>query len=148
MRQKTFKKMLECKLTTEEHLKKSMELSKTLDSIDAAEDKLEMAKSQIKSDITSLEATKNKLKKIVSSGVEFREVECDIVYDWDANTKSIIRPDTGEVVDVDIIPEADLQEHLSFLEEENREINAQHGNGDSTTSDSSVQAEEQAEAVS
>ena len=124
MRQKTCKKMLECKLTTEELVVRSKELSKALDEHDAAEDRLESARTQIKAEIASVEGTINKLKKVVGSGVEFREIECNIVYDWDKKEKIIVRSDTGETVDVDIIPEEDLQEHLELIERENAKINA------------------------
>lgn len=123
MREKKCKRVLECKLTDGEFISKAKELSLTLAKHDAAEDKLKSAQTQIKAEIQSLEGEVNKLKKVVASGIEFRELECLVHYDWDAKTKSIIRPDTGETVDVDIIPESDLQEHFSFLKEENEKLN-------------------------
>ena len=55
--------------------------------------------SQFTSDINSLKADTNLLAEKINSGFEFRDVTCDIEYDFNNNMKTIIRQDTGEIVE-------------------------------------------------
>lgn len=122
MRQTKCKRILECKLTNEELILRAKTMSQTMNKHKAAEDRLKSATSQIKAEIQQLESEINGHQVVVASGNEFRELECVITYNWDDKTRSITRPDTGEIVEVDIIPESDLQEHLAILQEENNAI--------------------------
>lgn len=40
-----------------------------------------------------------RLSRIISSGIEYREVECEKQFDWAKGIVQIVRLDTGEVVD-------------------------------------------------
>ena len=123
MRQSTCRRTLECKLTEKEFTERAKALSQALANKDRAEGRLKSATSQIKAEIEEHTSEYKSLQVVVASGLEFREITCNVVYDWDAKTKSIIRPDTGEIIDVDIIPESDLQEHMEGIAEENKILN-------------------------
>lgn len=52
----------------------------------------------------------------ISTGKEYRDVECSVTFDQKQMKKIIIRMDTGEVVETTKLTTADLQEELEFYE--------------------------------
>lgn len=122
MRQTKCKRVLDCVLTDMELIQRAKTMSQTMNKKVAADDKLKSATTQIKAEIAQLESEIKSLQVVVSSGKEFREIECKIDYDWDKRIKSVVRTDTGVIVEEDIIPESELQEHFKFLEDENKAI--------------------------
>jgi len=57
----------------------------------------------------------------LTSGKEYREVECLIEYDWKEKARRWIRKDTGEEAKQDIIPEDLLQEEMELQEKKGKE---------------------------
>lgn len=105
---------LECILTDAEKLKYGAEMAELHYKKSRAEDQLKSIQSAIKADIAAHEAKINDLSQKISTGREYREVQCAIVYDWDRKVKSSIRNDTGEIAHEDIIPDRELQEEMDL----------------------------------
>lgn len=101
---------LECKLTDSEKLSYAKEMSERIGKKSASEDQLKAATTQIKADIAGHDARIQAIASKLTSGTEYRDVECEIRYDWKKKIKEIIRKDTGEIIHADIIPDKDLQE--------------------------------------
>lgn len=105
---------LQCALTDEEKLRYGSEMSRHLNDLRQCEDSLASFKSQIKGEIETHEARINALSQKIYSGKEFRDVECEIEYDWEKKTRHWIRTDTGEIFKEEPIPECDLQEEMEL----------------------------------
>lgn len=105
---------LECVLTDEETLKYAKEMAEATNKLNQLEDSKKSYNSQIKSEIDSAAAKVNLLSRKVASGKEYRDIECDIVYDWDEKVKRFYRKDTGEFVRECIISEYELQEEMEL----------------------------------
>jgi hypothetical protein len=103
---------LECILTDTEKLIYSKEMAESVGFRARAEDSLKSFSTQIKAQIAGHDAKINLLAEKLSTGREYREVECEIVKDFKAKTKSFIRKDTGDVARVDELSESDLQTEL------------------------------------
>ena len=52
------------------------------------------------------------LSQTIEDGNEIRDIECSWQYDWSRSERSLYRLDTGEIVETDIIPEHEKQQHL------------------------------------
>ena len=113
-REKTVKMMLECLLTDKEKLGYSKELGEAISKRNRALDSLKSFQTQAKADLAGVEANIAILADKLNTGHEYRDVECDIVYDWTAKEKRWIRSDTDVTVKTDIIPEKELQERLAL----------------------------------
>jgi hypothetical protein len=105
---------LECLLTDKEKLAYGKELSEKLKNIAVAEGELDHFKAGIKDRVTAAETRASVLARAISTGTEFRSVECDIIYDWKAKTKTWIRKDNKAEAKQDIISEFELQEELKL----------------------------------
>lgn len=103
---------LECVLTNDDRLAMSKDLSDSINKMKAQEDKLKTAQAQIKSEIQMLDANINRLSNCISTGKEFRDVECTIEYNFVTGTKTWYRTDTGEEAKNDIISERERQEQF------------------------------------
>jgi len=103
-----------CKLTQEEILKYGREAAQAESELNNLEAKKKSYVSQIGSDILSAKARLNSASIKVREEYEFREVECDINWDWDKKVKTWVRRDTGEVHREEIITESELQEELKL----------------------------------
>ncbi len=114
MPKKTEELNLECALTNPEKLDYSKDLAENINRKARAEDSLKAYKSQAKSEIEGHEAKINLLSQKISSGMEYRMVECSIEYDWNNKTRTWVRLDTGEIAKDDIIPESMLQQKMSL----------------------------------
>lgn len=60
------------------------------------------------------EVDRDRLTDIVRSGEEDRGVECEVVADWATGEATIIRRDTGKIVERRPLTEAEQQMELSF----------------------------------
>jgi hypothetical protein len=105
---------LECVLKDSEKLVYSKELSDTFREKDAEEESLKSYSTQAKAAIQGCVEKMKLLSLKLSSGKEYRDVVCAVAYDWEKGTRTYIREDTGEIVDTDIIPETDIQEHMNL----------------------------------
>jgi hypothetical protein len=109
---------LPCVLTEEDILRYTKDRSEHYGKMKAAQNTLDAYKKQVNSEIATHEAKIDLLEGKLSSGKEFRDIECDIVYDWKKQVKIWVRKDTGEHVKDDIITEYECQEQAK-LESEN-----------------------------
>lgn len=110
------KKSVMCKvlLTEKEKLECSGLLAQAFSKKKRAEEEKESFNSQIKSTISSCEAQMSLNSEKVNNGYEYRSLNCDVIYNFTAKTKSVRRPDTGEEVENDIITESELQEEIDL----------------------------------
>jgi hypothetical protein len=105
---------LECVLTEDELKNYSKQMADSFSKRQRAEDSLKSMQTQMKAEIQGHEAKMNLCAEKVNSGKEYRDVECEIVYNWDKKEKEYVRKDTGEIAKTEIIDEKDLQEHLDL----------------------------------
>jgi hypothetical protein len=111
MRPQTTTRRLQKKLESEQLLAIGKEMSDKLLDIE----QIETAKKRI----TPLREELTLLGSKYNSGFEDIEMECDIEYNSpEAGKKTIIRPDTGETVEVVEMTKEDLQEDLQFADAE------------------------------
>jgi hypothetical protein len=112
-------------ITVKEYLKYSfsdaelLNLSKTLAKHNQDLAEIEGQKKRVMADfgakIQGEESNIGELSRKVSSGYEFRNIECVVTYhDPTQGKKTIVRTDTGEVVRVDVMSHSELQEQLPF----------------------------------
>ncbi len=110
---KEIKKWLEVKYTDQEISEKSMELARKTGELRTAEENKKSVMSQLKSEIDSLSADTNKLGGEIVAGGEFRNVKCELEYNYTTNKKTIIRIDTMECIYDGPIPDDERQIPLS-----------------------------------
>ena len=108
------KRSLEHKLTKDELLSYSKELSVKLSDKNRQEESLTSFQSQAKSKIKELEGGISYLSEKIYSEKEYRETECEWRYDFKAGTKSLTRLDTGEEIDTEVIAEHEKQEEMAL----------------------------------
>jgi hypothetical protein len=116
---------LECKLTDVEILAYSREMAEQFSRQGNAEYRKSVFNKQIASELEEINATISGLSQKVKSGSEYRQVECEIVYDFTTGKRHWYRKDTGEEVKEAKISEEDLQEHLALEEKQEAEAEAQ-----------------------
>jgi len=106
--------MLPCQLNDKEKIEYGLKQAEALQKMEEAENKKKEFDSQIKADIEKYEAAAHEIGHKLTSGKEYRDVECVIDYDFKEKTRTWNRKDTGEEVKQDIIPEEMLQEELAL----------------------------------
>lgn len=99
-------------LTNEELLTFSDTLAKTVQEKETITAEKKKVDAKYKSILDGLTMKVNELADMVESKKESRLVECEWRKDIEAQTKTLIRLDTGEVVDVMAIDDNDRQEEL------------------------------------
>jgi len=113
-----------CKLTVKEIIAKSQEQQSHLAKINELEKEAKGMAKYYKGEIEKAEKSVIFLSDQISTGREYREVECSITYDFDSKKEKVYRRvDTGETVRVVPISEFELQEELNFRAEEEAEGN-------------------------
>jgi len=114
MREDSVLKNLECLLTEKEVTDMGAEMAKNFveeaEVLSAKKDSM----SGFKSQIDDIRKRQGCLSNCITTGVEFRDVECQIEYDWENGMKSIIRLDTKAIVQKLEITEEEQQEHLNI----------------------------------
>lgn len=115
---------LPCILTDAEKIEYGLQQSIALQSKEQAEDKKKEFDSQIKADIEKHDARAREIGHKLTSGKEYRQVECDILYDFEQKNRIWIRKDNGEEAKKDIIPEEMLQEEMAIEAEKKDQDNA------------------------
>lgn len=121
---------LQCKLTEEELRENAIEHAYVLDEIDGLKDDLKTAQKRLKTTIEEKQARENTLRVIISTGRDFRKVECSIIYDWETKKKHWIRLDTNVTAKIEPISEHELQEEMKLREEEGEEPSLLDGESD------------------
>lgn len=87
-----------CVLTRDEKAVKSDELVKRLEEKDGLEERKKSAADDFKRLITAKDCEVRKLAREISTGIEYREVECEEILSFGRNQVDLIRKDTGEIV--------------------------------------------------
>jgi len=121
MRIKKEKLVLPCILTDAEKLEFSRSLTLHISDKKKCEDNLKSMASQIKAEIQAHEGNINSYAEKISTGREYREIFCEIVYDFSNRTKSWVRTDTGEVVKAGTISEEELQENIPLYPDDSKQ---------------------------
>jgi len=108
-------KSLICALTDEERRTYGIKLAGLLDDIDNVEGEKKKQADHYKDRIGGLQAAADELRRKVSTGQEWREVECqEVLGQPTPDKKQIIRTDTGEVIGCEWMTEADKQGLLAL----------------------------------
>lgn len=103
---------LPCRLTGDELLTRADELSVVVQETTAEEGRQTDVKAQMKARLTELDARKTRLAITIGRKEEYRDVEVELVADIQAQTTSIYRTDTGEVVETRPMSEQEKQAAL------------------------------------
>lgn len=94
--------MLPVKLTTDETLVLSKKMADNFAQVTALENQLASYKRQSQADIERLNAEISRSSHLISSGLEYRKVDVETVFDYNRGVKGAWRKDTGESLWVDI----------------------------------------------
>lgn len=105
-------------ITDEQRRERSTELVRSLDKIDHAKDELAEEQASIKAEIKELETRVRELRRVLQSGMEMMDIQCNITYDWSTGKKIYSNPETGEVLHQENISVDEQQEHLLGVEAE------------------------------
>ena len=103
---------LKTELSREELAAAAEELAEATQTVERLEDEKKAQAAQLKSDIDYAAARRNKFAGIVSSKCEWRNVDCDQLFDYEEKTVTITRLDTGEEVQKRAMFEDELQQPL------------------------------------
>lgn len=107
-------KTLPVRLTGEEMIAASKELTKCLNDLDQAESKLENFKKMQKAETGKIESQIQIERVKIQTGEDFREVECMVDISVKDHTKTVTRMDTGEIINTSKLNNDDLQYQLDF----------------------------------
>jgi hypothetical protein len=106
----TISKSLLCKLTDEQRKDFGIKLATTLEEVQRVEEEKKRNADHYKDRIGGLQATADELRRKVSTGQEWRDVECTVEFDDPTpGIKSVVRIDNGEVVETKAMTDADKQ---------------------------------------
>jgi hypothetical protein len=86
------------KLTTEERTAYGQELAQQLGEVGSLQAELKEARDDIRSRLQPIQARVDHLAGALRGGQEFRDVECDVVYDWAAGEYRAYAATTGELL--------------------------------------------------
>jgi hypothetical protein len=103
---------LECILTDDEKLKYSKTIAESVSKKARAEDALKSFQTQQKAEIAGFDASINSIAEKLSTGREYRPVECRLVLNFKTKTKNWVRTDTGEIGRTVPLDESDYQEPI------------------------------------
>lgn len=103
-------------LTAEELASAAEELAQSTQAADRLEEEKKSMVSEFKARIEEAVARRNKFANIVSTKSEYRQVDCEIVLDYDTKRVTVTRLDSGEVVTERAMFEEELQRKLPMSE--------------------------------
>lgn len=112
---KTTERTLRYSFTSMEKMELGIKLANTLSDIVQIEQDLDKIKTEFKSRTASAEASLNAIRDKINSGYEMRQTKCEIHLDKpEAGRATVIRLDTGEVVETRDMTEAEKQAELEL----------------------------------
>lgn len=106
--------ILPCKLTPNELLLKGKELAETFKKVDSLEAEKKADASAFKDKIESYEAKGRELAREVSTGQEYRPIECFEEARYSTNMVDLVRSDSHEVVRSRPMDPSEKQPGLNF----------------------------------
>ncbi len=109
------KRNVPVRLTKDELLQAGKDLAKCNADMTDLENKKKEVVADYGTRINRAKADAEVSGRLISTGEEYRDVECDVVIHIETHTKTIIRPDTGEVVEELKLTNDDLQYELNFI---------------------------------
>lgn len=110
----TIKKKLPVALTREELLSISKELARANQDLSSLLNQKKEANASFGARQKMSEGLIEDLSLKISTGQEYRDIECEITFDEPARKKIICRTDTGEVVETVKLATEDFQTELEF----------------------------------
>lgn len=108
---------LEVKLTKDEMMAASKALAEAINKSNRIINELDTFKAQKKAELTAAKDEIAKQSVLVNSEKEFRNVECEVDYDWRKAVKHFIRLDTGEIVRTEAITNEERQQMMPGVPE-------------------------------
>lgn len=105
---------LKCQLTPQEVHDYGVRLARANSSKEEAEERKKEVDAQLKAEIESHSTKALNLARKINNGYEYREVECAILHDFKANTVSIRRVDTNELVETRALSAEERQTGLAL----------------------------------
>ncbi len=105
---------LKCALTAKEVAVAANDLAKLLDDIHALEDQLVSIKADFKAKLEKCEADIRVSQRLVRDKYEYRNVECDVEYNYLTLMVKITRKDTAEIVEERKMSLAEKQMTMDF----------------------------------
>jgi hypothetical protein len=100
--------------TDEEMAKLGEKLAKVLSEIDETQQDLKSYAAEKKAHLESLAGQRQFLVLGINRGLGWKDVECRVMKDYTLRTKSIVRMDTGEVVEVKPLTLEDIQTDMDL----------------------------------
>jgi len=95
-------------------MERSREMARAAQDRDAAEANKKAAAAAYTDKIKTADVQIQSLARKISTGKEFREVECAWNYDWNGGRKFLIRQDTFDQIDVRSITDDERQQHFDI----------------------------------
>lgn len=103
-------------LTTEELLTAGRDMARASNRLGEIEEQRRAAAGHYKAEQQRAQSDHNAARNLFTSGLTFRDVECELVYDWSGGTVTVIRLDTGEVEETRPIQPGERQGNLDDTE--------------------------------
>ena len=83
-----------------------------LNQIDDLTAKKKRTNDAYRTSIKQIQNTNWTIREKIKDGKEQRKMPCKVIFDWDKGTKAIIHPQTGEVIEEQLITNEDRQMEL------------------------------------
>jgi tRNA U54 and U55 pseudouridine synthase Pus10 len=112
MRSEKSKELLKCDLTEEEFKEFSSTLAKTTKDLRGLEDQKKAIGSKFAAKINEAETEANRIAIIVSDRYEYRDVECETIFDEEMLIATTYRNDTGAIIKSRLMTQEELQGKL------------------------------------
>lgn len=113
MRKEVIVQTLPCVLTREELEDRSRRLAAAVQSQAELEKEKKAINDQLKARETAFDAEITNMSGQITSGKEYRQVECSWEFDWKAGVKTFTRTDTGEKLNTQRITEDERQARIT-----------------------------------
>lgn len=121
---KSIQRNLPVLLTTDEKVDYGLNLAELHQDYGSVEIKKKDAADRFKNELDELNARISYFSRVIRSGEEWRNVDCQWRYIFDTNTKELMRMDTGEIVETAAITAEERQLLLQIDQEQEAEIAA------------------------
>jgi len=117
-----YDKWLRVELTEKDLLETGEKLGRRQADLGALEDSFKCVKEQFKNDITKAETDINKYGRLLRDKHEMKDVKVEQTFDYDNDLVTLVRMDTGEVVESRELNADELQTSMDFDSGEAEEV--------------------------